>query len=151
MNWKVVVIGGIVFYIVTFILGFFVAGPLLHDNVLKPIYEGYTEFWRPELNQDPPDMMSLLPRWIAVGLLGALVIAALYDKVRGCFSGAGWRRGLVFGLWMAILNFVIMLAWSGVFALPLGLWLWWSVEGFVNYMIGGAVLGLVAAKLAPSP
>ena len=28
-------------------------------------YKATAEYWRPELNEDPPDMTTLLPRWIS--------------------------------------------------------------------------------------
>jgi hypothetical protein len=148
MNWKVVVIGGILFYIVTFALGF-ATGPLLHDGLLKPTYREHSEFWRPELNQEPPDMGPLMPRWITTGVIWALVVAALWDKARGCFSGPYWRRGLTGGLYLAVLYAAVLFQWSGVFDLPDKLWLWWSLEGFLYYLVGGAVLGWVTGKLAP--
>jgi hypothetical protein len=39
--------------------------------------------------------------------------------------------------------------WSGVFNLPEMIWVWWSVDAFVVYLVGGAALGLVVGKLAP--
>jgi hypothetical protein len=29
------------------------------------------------------------------------------------------------------------------------IWVWWNLEALVIYLVGGAVLGLVAAKLSP--
>ena len=43
----------------------------------------------------------------------------------------------------------IMLGLSGVFNLPAKIWGWWIGEGFVYYLIGGAVLGLVSDKVDP--
>jgi hypothetical protein len=38
----------------------------------------------------------------------------------------------------------------GVFNLPNDIWMWWLVEGIWMHLIAGAVLGLVAQKLAPA-
>jgi len=40
-------------------------------------YEATAEFWRPELNQVPPDMGALMPLWITTGLIAAFLSAAV--------------------------------------------------------------------------
>jgi hypothetical protein len=35
------------------------------------------------------------------------------------------------------------------FNLPEMIWVWWNVDFLLMYLVGGAVLGLVAGKLAP--
>ncbi|MGB5389538.1 MAG: hypothetical protein WBP10_05080 [Thermoanaerobaculia bacterium] len=39
MNWKLIIIGGIVFWLVTNILGMFVTGILIHEKILDPVYQ----------------------------------------------------------------------------------------------------------------
>ena len=148
MNWKVIALGGLAFYLTMFVISF-ASGYLVHEVILDSAYRATTEFWRPELTQDPPDMAALMPRWITVGVLMALVQAALYGWIRGGFSGAPWHKGLKFGLLLSIVGCTMMAGWSGVFNLPAKLWLWWGLEQFVYFLAGGAVLGWVAEKLAP--
>jgi len=148
MNWKLVVVGGLVFFIVTWIVGF-VTGPLLHDGVLKPIYQAHAEFWRPELNEDPPDMAALMPRWIVSGLIGAFLTALVYGWVRAALRGPAWKKGLHYGVALWLLNLVWYLGWSGVFRLPDVLWMWWALEALLYFLLGGIALGWVAAKVAP--
>ncbi len=149
MNGKLILVGGLAYYVVTMILGFGVTGPLIHEGVLEGIYPNHAEFWRPELNQDPPDMGPLMPRWITLGLISAFIVAAIYDCVRSAFHGPGWRRGLVFGLCLAGFACALMGGWSGIFNLPDKIWMWWGIETFIYLPIGGAVLGWVAEKVAP--
>ena len=146
MNWKTVVIGGIVFYVVMFVISF-ATGPIVHEGILEPLYIANESFWRPELTQDPPDMAALMPRWIAVGLISAIVMAALYGFVQSAFSGPGWKRGLFFGLGVSIMFSLLAAGWSGVFNLPEKIWVVWSLESFVYYLPGGAALGWVVGKL----
>lgn len=148
MNWKLIVLGGLTFYIVMFVVSM-PSGMIVHEGILDPIYQAHTEYWRPELNQDPPDMASLMPRWIGVGLLGAMIQAALYGWVRRGLSGAPWQKGLKFGLLLSIVGCTMMAGWSGVFNLPEKLWLIWGLEQFLYYLPGGAALGWVAQKVAP--
>ena len=91
MNWKIVFIGGIAYYVAMFVVSF-ATGYLIHspEGVLFETYKATAEFWRPELNADPPDMGALMPMWIATGLLGALIAAGI--GTRPCGSSPGRRR-----------------------------------------------------------
>lgn len=148
MNWKLIILGGLAFYVTMFIVSL-PGGMLIHEGVLDATYRATTEFWRPELTQDPPDMASLMPRWITVGLLMSFVQAALYGWIRGGFSGAPWQKGMKFGALLAVVGCTMMAGWSGVFNLPGNLWMWWGIESFIYFLAGGAVLGWVGQKLAP--
>ncbi|MBT8048264.1 MAG: hypothetical protein HKN57_10340 [Xanthomonadales bacterium] len=140
LNLKTILLGGLVFYVSMFILSMGL-GPLIHEGVLDPLYIENAAFWRPELQQDPPDMAALMPRWIAVGLLTTFIFTAIYDNIRTAFSGSGVVRGLKFGFVMGLIYASIGAGWSGVFNLPNAIWFWWAVEGFIMYAVGGAALG----------
>ena len=148
MNLKLVAIGGIVLYLVTFAVSF-ATGPIIHNNVLKPTYKATPEFWRPELNQDPPDMKALMPRWVTTGLMTSFVLAGVYGAVRGAFAGPGWRKGMIFGFLLSLIAITFMASYSGVFNLPDKIWCWWAFESFFYWIPGGAALGWVGQKLAP--
>ena len=148
MNWKLIILGGLAFYVVMFIISF-PSGMVIHDGILDAPYSANSEFWRPELNQDPPDMAALMPRWIATGLLTTFIFAAIYGWIRGGLSGAPWQKGLKFGLLLSIIGCCFMAGWSGVFNLPGKIWMWWGLEQFIYYLPGGAVLGWLGEKLAP--
>lgn len=147
-SWKLVVLGGLAFYVVTF-LASFATGPVIHANILMDTYRAHPELWRPELNQDPPDMAALMPRWITTGLIGSLLIAFVYDWVRPAFAGSGWKKGLKGGicLWLLLVSWA--LAYSGVFNAPDKVWAWWCVDALILYLLGGAVLGWLGEKIAP--
>lgn len=145
LNWKIIIGGGFVMYVGEFLTSF-ITGPLIHEGVLEPIYNATTEFWRPELNQEPPDMAALMPRWIGVGLLTAFLHAGIYDNIRSAFDGSPTMQGLKYGLLLALIYTAAGLGWSGVFNLPDIVWVWWAAEGFVYFTIGGVVLGLFTGK-----
>jgi hypothetical protein len=149
MNWKIVFIGGVVFYLAAFLVGM-AMGPLIHQGVLKEAYIATASFWRPELNQNPPDMAALMPMWITSGLISAFIGAGIYSIVRSSLSGAGWMRGLKFGVILSLLAIGFMGGYRGVFNLPDVIWVWWTVGTVVTYLVGGIVLGFVAEKLAPA-
>lgn len=150
MNWKLIVIGGLAYYVVTFAVSM-ITGIVIHTNILDAAYEATNSSWRPELRADPPEMGALMPMWIFNGLVGAFVFAAIYGWVRTAFTGPGWKRGLTYGLVLALITAVLYLMMSGVFDFPGTIWFWWAVDGLIIFPIGGAVLGLVAEKVAPVP
>ena len=145
LNWKVIIGGGVLMYIVQFLIGGF-TGSFIHEGVLDPLYKSTTEFWRPELNQDPPDMAALMPRWIATGLLSALVFAGIYDNIKSALNGSGMIKGLKFGLMIAVIYAMFGAAYSGVFNLPETIWHWWIIEGLIVYPLGGLALGWFVGK-----
>ena len=149
MNITVILIGGLVFYITLFVVSIG-TGFVVHQNILMDIYRATPEFWRPELNQDPPDMAALMPLWITCGLIGSFVTAFIYDWVRPAFSGAAWQRGTKFGVVAVLFHGVYILNWSGVFNLPSKVWLWWWLESIVYMLIASAALGWVTQKLSPA-
>lgn len=152
MNWKIAIIGGIAAYVAMFVVGFG-TGYFIHSpeaGVLAETYKATASFWRPELNAIPPDMMALMPIWVASGLIGAVIIGGIYSVVRSSLTGAAWQRGLKFGVMVALFALVNMLGYWGVFNLPNNVWQWWFVEGTILNLVGGIVLGIVAQKLAPA-
>lgn len=145
LDWKVIIGGGVLMYIVQFLIGG-ITGVVIHEGVLDPLYKATTEFWRPELNQDPPDMAALMPRWIAIGLLSAVVFAGIYDNIKSALSGSGMIKGLKFGLIIAVIYALFGAAYSGVFNLPEAIWRWWILEGFIVYPVAGLALGWFVGK-----
>ena len=149
MNWKLIVVGGVVFYAVMFVIsipsGIFVHGP---EGMLNDVYRANESFWRPELNQNPPDMAALMPVWIATGLVTTLIMTAIYGCLRPGL-GRGWVAGAKYGLLLSVLAACFMAGWSGLFNLPYKLWIVWAVEMTFYYVPGGAALGWVAEKVAP--
>jgi len=147
-NLKVILLGGLAFYIAQFVVSF-VTGGVVHESILTDLYIANASFWRPELNQDPPDMAALMPRWIATGLIASLVLTGIYDTIRSAFNGGGAVRGMKFGFILFLFSVCLSAGWSGVFNLPEMIWVWWNVEALVIYLVGGAVLGWTVGKLAP--
>ncbi len=54
MNWKLIIVGGLAYYIAAFIVSF-ASGALIHEGVLDAAYTATSNFWRPELRQDRGD------------------------------------------------------------------------------------------------
>lgn len=151
MNWKIVLVGGLAYYVVFFLLSF-VGGSVIHspEGVLGPLYPEFASFWRPELNATPPDMAAMLKMWVPTGILSSLLLAGVYSVVRSSFAGTGWVRGLKFGIVAWIFGLVSALGYWGLFNLPTKIWVWWLAEGVWMNLIAGAVLGFVAEKLSPA-
>lgn len=146
MNWKCIIVGTIVFFVVTNIIGMFVTGPIIHTGVLDSAYQANSSFWRPELTQDPPDMAALMPMWMLNSFIFSLVVAWLYCTFQRCLAGAAWMRGIKFGLALAVFTCAIILAWSGVFNLPGTIWVWWGIDSVIAYATGGVAMGWAVGK-----
>lgn len=149
MNWKLIIGGGLAYYIAAFIVSF-AGGALIHEGVLDATYAATSSFWRPELVQDPPDMAALMPMWITTGIITSFILAGIYGVFRGALSGPAWQRGLKFGIAIWLLHSSLMASWSGVFNLPSKIWVWWSIDALIYTIVGSIVLGIVAEKLAPA-
>ena len=145
LNPKNIIMGGIAFYLTTFVVSMGL-GPFLHEGILEPLYDQTREFWRPELNEDPPNLGALMPRWVTVGVLMSLLFAGIYDNIRGGLDGGAIARGLKFGVMLGLIQASFCAAYSGVFNLPDQIWLWWMLEGFLSYAVGGIVIGWVIGK-----
>lgn len=148
-NLKVIALGGLAMYAAQFLLSM-VTGPLIHEGVLTELYMANSGFWRPELNQQPPDMGALMPRWITVGVVASFILAAIFDNIRGGLDGGAVVRGAKYGVILFLVNACISAGWSGVFNLPDAIWAWWVGESLLYYVVGGAVLGWVTGRLAPT-
>lgn len=148
LNFKVIILAGLAMFVAQFAIGMLL-GPFIHEGVLAEPYEATAAFWRPELSQDPPDMIALLPRWITVGVIIAFILAGIFDNIRGGLDGSTTIRGLKYGVILFLVNLCIAAAWSGVFNLPNVIWIWWNLEALISYLVGGFVLGWVTGKLAP--
>ena len=148
MNWKLIIIGGLVFWVVTNILAFGVMGPIIHGSILDPTYQAHESFWVEPLRQDPPDMVTMMPRWILVSLISSLVVAGIYSCVAPAFQGPGWKRGMTWGLCLGIFSFISLIGYSGIIALPIDLWVWWGIDGMVLFLIGGAAMGWAGERFA---
>jgi hypothetical protein len=146
MNWKLIIVGAIVFWLVSNILGMAVTGPLIHEKILDAEYKANLSFWLPELREDPPDMGALLPKWLLNSFLISLVVAGIYSCVHDAFSGSGLKKGFIWGLSMGIFSWALMNSYAGVFDLPSKIWLWWGIDGMIMFTISGAVMGWAGEK-----
>jgi len=148
-NLKVILLGGLAFYATQWIVSM-ASGPVVHTHILSDLYRATAAFWRPELNQDPPDMTALLPLWITTGLITTFIITAIFDNIRSALDGSGLVKGAKFGFIAFLFSACLSAGWSGVFNLPYEIWVWWNIEALVMYLVGGAVLGFVTEKLSPA-
>ena len=151
MNWKIVFIGGVAYYVALFVVSM-ASGHFIHSPEAGVLAEAYREtapFWRPELKTNPPDMSLMWTMWVPSGLLGAILLAGVYSVVRSSLSGPAWQRGLKFGVIAVVFFIVNVLGYRGVFDLPDQIWVWWVIGSVVSNLIAGLVLGVVAQKLAP--
>lgn len=146
-NIKLILLGGLAYYATQWLVSM-ISGFVIHEGVLDSVYRAVPEFWRPELNEDPPNMGALMPLWITTGLIGAFVGVFIFDNIRAALGGSAVIKGVKFGFLMALFYASICAGFNGIFNVPETIWAWWAIEGFIIFMIGGAVLGWVTPKIA---
>ena len=71
----------------------------------------------------------------------ALGVAALFQWVYPRLQGAGWRRGIIFGVSLCPLIWATYLGMWTLFTLPVILWVWWGVYFLVISVLAGAAMG----------
>ena len=151
MNWKIVFIGGVAYYLVQFLVstvtGYFIHSP--EAGVLADAYRATASFWRPELNRIPPDTSLVLTMWVPSGLIGSFLLAGVYAVMRPSLAGPGWLRGLKFGLVVVIFGIVNALGYRGRFDLPDQIWIWSMIGATLTNLPAGTVLGWLSQKFAP--
>ncbi|MBA3565178.1 MAG: hypothetical protein H0W33_14475 [Gammaproteobacteria bacterium] len=89
-----------------------------------------------------------MPYWLTTGLISAFILAGVYGWLRPALAGTGWMHGAKFGLVLFLVSATFALGYSGVFNLPGQLWITWTLEGLLYFVVAGAALGWVAEKVA---
>ncbi len=129
-------IASIAAFVTLFVLEF-----VLHGICLKDLYHEYAALWRPEA-----DMQKLMwMMWIGY-LIFSPVFVYIYSKgyEEGKSGlGQGLRFGLAIGLLMAPMS---ALGWYAVLPIPAILSAYWLVGGLAEFIIVGAVVGLIWKK-----
>ena len=114
---------------------------VIHQVLLTRDYAATSELWR-----EPGDLERHMP-WMFIGqLLGAVAFTILYTL--GFARDDSWKRGVAFGLLMALAWQSTNLIYYAVQPIPPTLLVKWMVTGLIQ----GALLGIVAwAILRPVP
>ena len=123
MNWKIIVLGGIAYYVDVLPAvdhrRRFIHSP---EGVLGATYRDYAAFWRPELNAVPPDMASLMKLWVPIGLFSSVLLAGVYSVDPLVVLGSGLVRGVKFGVVSWLFGLVAALGYWGILNLPNKVW-----------------------------
>jgi hypothetical protein len=129
MNWGRAILAGV-------IGGFVVslADYILHGMIMGNTYAKYPVFSQTQAN----------PVWfILIAIVIGIFAAILFAKTRKCWA-EGWKGGMTYGFWVAMVaffaNFYFPLVLAG-FPYYLG-WCWGGIN-VIEGLIGGAVLGLI--------
>lgn len=148
MNIKLVLLGGIAYFLFAQIIGA-ISGPLVHGpgGALDATYKMNSAMWRPELNATPPDLMALMPLWLTTAAINSLIVAVVFDLIRPSLSGGAIAQGLRFGITVGLIMAGLFGLYFGIFALPAKVWVFWGVEGFLTYCIGGMALAAISNRL----
>lgn len=108
---------------------------------LKGIYAQTASLWRPEA-----EMMKLMPYYWIASFVVSFIFVYIYTKgyeTKPSGFGEGLRFGLLMGLFTVLPMITITYATMPV---PLRLPLDWFATGMAEYLIVGAVVGLIYKK-----
>lgn len=147
MNIKFVLIGTVAWFLISQVIGM-VSGMLIHGpgGALNATYMEFAAMWRPELNQQPPDMAALLPLWMSMAALNALLMAVIYELIRPALNAGLVANGVRFALVTGLTMTALYAMHFGLFALPARVWIFWGIEGALNYLLGGIALAFIAGR-----
>ena len=134
MNIKSILLGALVFFLVSVALAFVLAIP--DEALFEEIYKALP-LWRGELESNS----SLFLAWIAQKMIFALGISLLFHWVSPSMKGPGWRRGILFGLCTCPLIWATYLGLWTLFTLPASIWIWWGSYYLILVTISGAAMG----------
>ena len=105
----------------------------------------YFPVWSKVMMPGPgPPPASFYYYSIAFGLVNGIVLAFAFAIIRGGIPGRGLKKGLLFGLLVFLIaSLPSSLSLYLLINLPVALIIYWTVEGFVACLIGGAIIGLL--------
>src|SRR5499427_8605763 len=113
----------------------FLWGWLLNGVLLKDVYAETPNLWRPQ-----SEMMSLF-HWIIIGR--ALIVFAFVMIYASGFAGGGVIAGIRLGLLLEIAAIGMRLGFYAVQPIPGKLILYGSIDGLVEMIIVGAMVGAI--------
>jgi len=130
MNWKKFFIAFVAAFIFIFLWGWIYNGVLLKD-----IYAQTQSLWRPRA-----ETMSLF-HWIILGQAGlAFVFVMIYGSG---FAGGGVAAGIKLGIMLELLAISMRFMIYATQPLPAELLVLWSIGGFIEMIVTGAIVGAI--------
>lgn len=132
-NVKRWALAGVAAFAVIFVLDF-----IIHEKILRGVYQEYALVWRPNA-----EIMPMM--WIMTlgALLFSLVFACFYTKGYEANKG-GLGQGLRFGFYVGLILAAYQgLSWYVVLPIPLSLAVAWLAGAMVKSICAGAAVGLI--------
>jgi len=138
MNKKRFVLASLAVFVAVVVMEY-VANVIL----LAKLYETTANLWRPMADID-----RMKPYGMIVYFLAAFVFAYIYAK--GCESKPSPAlEGMRFGFWIGLFVVPSMATWTYItMPIPLALAVSWFVIGMAEYLVLGAIVGMIYKKPA---
>ncbi len=136
MNKKRWVLASLAVFVAVMVLEF-----IFNNYCLKAAYMEVAHLWRPEA-----EMMKLMPLYWAATFVVSFIFVYIYAKgYEG--KGCGICEGLRFGLWFGLFVNLSMVAITyATMPITVRLARDWFVTGMTEYLIAGAVVGMIYKK-----
>jgi len=108
---------------------------LVHDIILMGMYKDTQNVWR-----DFSEMNAQLPLGMCVQFVLSAWAAFAFSKL---YKDGGIKNGLRFGLFFGVFGAILTSSWYLWLPVPLKLGMSWFINGIVEGLGGGYILGLV--------
>ena len=130
MNWKKFLVAFVAAFIFIFLWGW-----LFNELFMKNVYAATADLWRPQ-----NEIMSRM-HFLIIGQ--AVLTFALVLIFASGFSSGGVGAGIKLGIMIEILAFGARLMMYAVQPFPAKLVAYWTVGGFIEMIIAGAIIGAI--------
>jgi hypothetical protein len=130
---------------------FLIISQLLHIGGLTVSMDYYThpnyyEVWSPLLISfgNINTGISFFYMSIIFGFIGAIIFVSIFAMLGSSIPGSAIKKGLTFGFVIFLIaNVPGTLSMFLLLAIPLEIVILWTLESFLSYIIGGAVIGRI--------
>ncbi|MBU1625796.1 hypothetical protein KKB18_00325 [bacterium] len=136
MNWRKIIICGVLVWIVNFLIGWVTCGCLFNW-----VYELPPDIWKdPETMKSGVTLMGLF----LTGILSALIFAGVFAFIYKGIPGTGIKKGVIYGFIVWLVGALSGIASMGFFmTIATTVLIYWIVQALVMNIINGAVIGAI--------
>ena len=137
MDWKKIVLGGILFTIISEVIHTLEAFLTMKYYLMPDYFAVWSKVMMPTAGPPP---MSFYYYSIAFTLIVGLVFAAAYSILQRGIPAKGFGKGIHFGVLLYMISGVPFTTTTFLLVnLPLGLLVVWNISTFIIYLISGKI------------
>lgn len=137
IQWKNVLLASFIYLVIAFIIRQIEVFITMNYYLMPQYFSVWSKLMMPKAGPPPPEFL-----WLSIlsTLITGLVLAIIYDLVKGMFPKNYWQKVFVYTKLMVILTLVFSyLPLYLLINLPLGLLVTWFISGAVTIFLGTTV------------